>query len=29
VLNNIDIPVLIIFGDKDECVLTEPIEVVE
>lgn len=29
VLNNIDIPVLIIFGDKDECVLTEPIEVVK
>ena len=28
VLNNIDIPVLVIFGDNDECVLTEPIEVV-
>lgn len=28
VLNKIDIPVLAIFGDKDECVLTEPIEVV-
>lgn len=29
VLNNIDIPVLIIFGDEDECVLTEPIDVVK
>lgn len=29
VLNNIDIPTLVIFGDKDECVLTESIEVVE
>ena len=29
VLNNIDIPILVTFGDKDECVLTEPIEVVE
>lgn len=28
ILNNIDIPVLIIFGDIDECVLTQPIEVV-
>ena len=28
-LNNIDIPVLAIFGDIDECVLTEPIEVVK
>lgn len=29
VLNSIDIPVLIIFGDTDECVLTEPIDVVK
>lgn len=29
VLNSIDIPVLIVFGDIDECVLTEPIEVVQ
>jgi len=29
VLNNIDIPTLIVFGDADECVLTEPIEVVK
>ena len=28
VLNNIDIPVLVIFGENDECVLTESIEVV-
>ena len=26
VLNNIDIPVSIIFGDEDKCVLTEPID---
>ena len=29
VLNNIDIPVLVIFGDEDEFVLTEPIEVIK
>ena len=29
VLNSIDIPVLVIFGDKDECVLTEPIDTVK
>lgn len=29
VLNNIDIPVLIIFGDADECVLTQPIDIVK
>lgn len=29
VLNKMDIPVLVIFGDSDECVLTEPIDVVE
>ena len=29
ILNNIDIPVLIIFGDEDECVLTESIDVVK
>lgn len=29
VLNEIDIPVLVIFGDNDECVLTEPIDVVK
>lgn len=29
VLNNIDIPVLVVFGDVDECVLTEPIDVVK
>lgn len=29
VLNSLDIPVLVIFGDIDECVLTEPIEVVK
>ena len=28
-LNSIDIPTLIIFGDVDECVLTEDIEVVK
>lgn len=28
-LNNIDIPLLVIFGDIDECVLTKPIEVVK
>ena len=28
ILNRIDIPVLVIFGDKDECVLTEDKEVV-
>ncbi len=26
ILNNIKIPVFIPFGDKDECVLTQPIE---
>lgn len=29
VLNNIDIPVLVIFGDADECVLTQDIETVK
>lgn len=29
VLNNINIPTLIIFGDEDECVLTQPIDVVK
>lgn len=29
VLNSIDIPTLVIFGDVDECVLTKPIEVVK
>jgi len=29
VLNSIDIPVTIIFGDSDDCVLTEDIEVVK
>jgi len=29
ILNNVDIPVLIIFGDIDECVLTQPIDVVK
>ena len=29
VLNNIDIPTLVIFGDADECVLTQPIDVVK
>lgn len=28
ILNSIDIPILIIFGDIDECVLTQPIEIV-
>ena len=28
VLNSIDIPVLVIFGDVDECVLTQPIDIV-
>ena len=28
-LNSIEIPVLVIFGDMDECVLTQPIEVVK
>ena len=29
VLNSIDIPTLVIFGDADECVLTQPIDVVK
>ena len=29
VLNNIDVPTLVIFGDEDECVLTQPVEVVK
>ena len=29
ILNNVDIPTLVIFGDVDECVLTQPIEVVK
>ncbi len=29
ILNNIDIPVFIVFGNNDECVLTQPIEVVK
>ena len=29
VLNSINIPTLVIFGNEDECVLTKPIEVVE
>ncbi len=29
ILNKIDIPVLVIFGDRDECVLTEPIDIVQ
>lgn len=29
VLNSIDIPTLVIFGDIDECVLTQPIDVVK
>ena len=29
ILNNVDVPVLIIFGDKDECVLTESIDVIK
>ena len=28
ILNNVDIPVLVVFGDKDECVLTMPIDTV-
>ena len=27
-LNNIDVPVIILFGNSDECVLTEPLDVV-
>ena len=27
-LNNIEVPTLIVFGDIDECVLTQPIDVV-
>ena len=29
VLNSIDIPTLVIFGDVDECILTQPIDVVK
>lgn len=29
VLNSIDIPVLVVFGDADECVLTQPIDKVK
>ena len=29
ILNSIDIPTLIIFGDVDECVLTQPIDIVK
>ena len=29
VLNDIDVPVLIVFGDNDECVLTQPINIVK
>ena len=29
VLNSIDIPILVVFGDADECVLTQPIEIVK
>ena len=29
ILDNVTIPTLVIFGDKDDCVLTEPIEVVK
>lgn len=29
VLNSINIPTLVIFGNEDDCVLTEPIEIVE
>ena len=29
ILNSIDIPVLVIFGDIDECVLTQDIETVK
>lgn len=28
-LNNIDIPVLVVFGDMDDCVLTQDIETVK
>jgi alpha/beta superfamily hydrolase len=28
-LNSIDIPILIIFWDEDDCVLTQPIEVIK
>jgi pimeloyl-ACP methyl ester carboxylesterase len=27
-LNSIDVPTLVIFGDEDECVLTQPIDIV-
>jgi len=29
ILNSIDIPVLIIFGDEDECVLTQNIDIIK
>lgn len=29
VLNDIDIPVLVVFGDEDECVLTQDMEIVK
>ena len=29
ILNSIDIPTLIVFGDSDECVLTQPIDIVK
>ena len=29
ILNNVNIPVLVIFGDIDECVLTKPIDVIK
>lgn len=29
ILNSIDIPILVLFGDVDECVLTQPIDVVK
>lgn len=29
ILNKIEIPVLTVFGDKDECVLTQPLDIVE
>ena len=28
ILNNIDVPVLVIFGNVDECVLTQPIDII-
>lgn len=28
-LNNVDVPVLVVFGDIDECVLTQPINIVK